>query len=171
MILASGLNTVTTQRTTGPRYSDSKATFEHDDFFCPSWLLLRLLKRLTRSVLKNSRPAPMDISAAAMFTFVKDDTKSWKLSRKYLLTGWFPLWSARSTWNRNYQETTYILFTSMETDIKSSLLFESIVTFSLSFLWIALWIKTIRPPSKIIKWLIWPKKEWARKKINFNTNE
>ena len=164
MILASGLNTVTTQRTTGPRYSDSRATFEHDDFFCPSWLLLRLLKRLTRSVLKNSRPAPMDISAAAMFTFVKDDTKSWKLSRKYLLTGWFPLWSARSTWNRNYQETAYILFTSMEAHIKSYLLFESIATFSWSFLWIALWIKTMRPPSKIIKWLIWPNIRMSRKK-------
>ena len=45
-----------------------------------------------------------------MFTFVKDDTQSWKLWRKYLLTGWFPLWSARSTWIRNYQKTAYIVY-------------------------------------------------------------
>ena len=53
MILASGLNTVTTQRTTGPRYSDSKATFEHDDFFLSQLTALKTFEKTHSKCLEK----------------------------------------------------------------------------------------------------------------------
>ena len=102
---------------------------------------------------------------SCMFTYVKDDTHK-SFDQKINSQGGFH-YGLPGPPGIEITKRPHILFTIMETDIQSSLLFESIATFSWSFLWIALWIKTIRPPSKINKWLIWPNIRMSRKKNKF----
>ena len=70
----------------------------------------------------------MDISAAATFTFVKDDTHK-SFDQNINSQGGFH-YGLPGPPGIEITKRPHILFTIMETDIKSSLLFESIATFS-----------------------------------------